>query len=101
MDVSTGKSKWWRVSTLAATVAILATACGTSSPATSEVKNGGTLIWALDSDADTLNPFVASTLPDFTALSFIFPNLYSADKNLNVIPDLADGMPSISTDGTV
>lgn len=102
MDVSTGKSKWWRVSTLAATVAILATACGTSSPATtSEVKNGGTLIWALDSDADTLNPFVASTLPDFTALSFIFPNLYSADKNLNVIPDFADGMPSVSSDGTV
>ena len=102
MDLAIGKSRWLRVSTLIAGVAVLVSACGTSSTGTSDqAKNGGTLIWALDSDADTLNPFVASTLPDFTALSFIFPNLYSADKNLNVIPDLADGMPSVSSDGTV
>src|SRR2546422_716157 len=101
MDVAVGKSKWLRVSTLAASIAMLVSACGTSAPATSEVKNGGTLIFALDSDATTLNPFVMSTVPEFRALSFMYPNLYAADKNLNVIPDLADGMPSVSSDGTV
>ncbi|TMF29622.1 MAG: hypothetical protein E6I25_05480 [Chloroflexi bacterium] len=101
MDVAVGKSKWLRVSTLAASIAMLVSACGTSAPSTSEVKNGGTLIFALDSDATTLNPFVMSTVPEFRALSFMYPNLYSADKNLNVIPDLADGMPSVSSDGTV
>ena len=101
MDVAVGKSKWLRVSTLAASIAMLVSACGTSAPSTSEVKNGGTLIFALDSDATTLNPFVMSTVPEFRALSFMYPNLYAADKNLNVIPDLADGMPSVSSDGTV
>src|SRR3989441_12625303 len=101
MDVSIGKSKWWRVPTLAATIAMLVAACGNPAPSTSTAKNGGTLIFALDSDADTLNPFVMSTVPDYRALSFIMPNLYSSDKNLNVIPDLADGMPSVSSDGTV
>jgi len=48
-----------------------------------------------------LNPFVISTLPEFRVISFLFPNLYAADKNLNVVPDLADGMPSVSSDGLV
>src|SRR2546428_7164026 len=101
MDVSLGKTKRWRVPMVAATIAILVAACGNTAPSSETPKNGGTLIWALDSDADTLNPFVMSTLPDYRALSFIMPNLYAADKNLNVIPDLADGMPTVSSDGTV
>jgi len=86
---------------VAATLAMFVAACGNTAPSSSTPKNGGTLIWALDSDADTLNPFVMSTLPDYRALSFILPNLYAADKNLNVVPDLADGMPSVSSDGLV
>src|SRR2546428_7846854 len=101
MDVSLGKTKRWRVPMVAATIAILVAACGNTAPSSETPKNGGTLIWALDSDADTLNPFVMSTLPDYRALSFILPNLYAADKNLNVVPDLADGMPSVSSDGLV
>src|SRR5207244_10237890 len=102
MDLSIGKLRWLRVSTLVAGIAVLVSACGTAPSSTSETpKNGGTLIWALDSDADTLNPFVASTLPDFVLLSHIYPNLYSYDKNLKVIPYQADGMPSVSSDGTV
>src|SRR5437870_13670840 len=84
---------------VAATIATLVTACGNTAPSSETPKNGGTLIWALDADATTLNPFVASTLPEFRAISFLFPNLYAGDKNLNVVPDLADGMPSVSSDG--
>src|SRR2546425_6721389 len=101
MNVSLVRSKRWRAPMVAATLAIFVAACGNTAPSSSTPKNGGTLIWALDSDADTLNPFVMSTLPDYRVLSFILPNLYSGDKNLTVVPDLADGMPSVSSDGPV
>src|SRR5438552_13602142 len=101
MDGSLGKAKRWRVPMVAATIAILVAACGNTAPSSETPKNGGTLIWALDSDATSLNPFVISTLPEFRVISFLFPNLYAADKNLNVVPDLADGMPSVSSDGLV
>src|SRR5947208_14307837 len=91
----------WRAPMVAATLAIFVAACGNTAPSSSTPKNGGTLIWALDSDADTLNPFVMSTLPDYRVLSFILPNLYSVDMNLNVVPDLADDMLSVSSDGRV
>src|SRR2546427_7840700 len=101
MDVSIVKSRWLRVATLTSAIAILVAACGTSSPSTSEAKDGGTLIWALDADAQSLNPFVAGDVPSVRAWGFIFPNMYQADANLNVPPDLADGMPSISSDSKV
>lgn len=101
MDLSIGKLKWLRVSTLAAAIAIVVAACGNSAPATSTITNGGTLTWALDADAQSLNPLVAGDVPSFRALAPMLINLYQPDKNLNVVPDLADGMPSISTDGKV
>src|SRR5438876_984681 len=102
MDLSIGKLRWLRVSTLVAGVAVLVSACGTSTTGTGEnIKNGGTLIWALDADAQSLNPFVAGDVPSVRAYGFLFPNIYQADKNLNIQPDLADGMPSISSDKKV
>src|ERR1700736_1760563 len=98
MDLSIGKLKWLRVSTLAAAIAIVVAACGNSAPATSTITNGGTLTWALDADAQSLNPVVAGDVPSFRALSPMLINLYQPDKNLNVVPDLADGMPTISSD---
>src|SRR5256712_316890 len=101
MDGSLGKSNRWRVPMVAATIAILVAACGNTAPSSETPKNGGTLIWALDSDATTLNPFVASTLPEFRVISFLFPNLCAADKYLNGVPGLAAGMPWVSNDGLV
>lgn len=101
MDLSIGKSRWLRISTLVAGFAVLLSACGTSTSTGESIKNGGTLIWALDADAQSLNPFVAGDVPSVRAYGFMFPNLYEADKNLNVIPALADGMPSISADGKI
>ncbi len=86
---------------LAAATAVLVSACGTSTSTGTTIKNGGTLVWALDADAQSLNPFVAGDVPSVRAYGFIFPNLYQADKDLNITPDLADGMPSISADGKV
>jgi peptide/nickel transport system substrate-binding protein len=101
MDQSIGKSRWLRVSTLVAGIAVFLSACGGSSTTGTSITNGGTLIWALDADAQSLNPFVAGDVPSVRAYGFLFPNLYQADKNLNVTPDLADGMPSISSDKKV
>src|SRR5260370_24386955 len=101
MDLSIGKSRWLRVSTLVAGMAVLLSACGGSSSTGQTITNGGTLIWALDADAQSLNPFVAGDVPSVRAYGFIFPNLYQADKDLNITPDLADGMPSISSDQKV
>src|SRR6266480_2154849 len=101
MDVSIVKSRWLRVATLTSAIAILVAACGTSSPSTSEAKNGGTLTWALDADAQSLNPFVAGDVPSVRAYAPLFPNLYQADKNLNIQPDLATSLPSVSSDGKV
>src|SRR5260370_323059 len=101
MDLSIGKSRWLRVSTLVAGMAVLLSACGGSSSTGQSITNGGTLVWALDADAQSLNPFVAGDVPSVRAYGFLFPNLYQADANLNITPDLADGMPSISSDGKV
>src|SRR5437868_7698969 len=103
MDLSIGKSRWLRVSTVVASIAVLVSACGTGPSGNSggTPKNGGTLIWALDADASSLNPFVENDLPSARVIKFLFPNLYSADKNLGIVPSLADGMPSVSSDGKV
>jgi peptide/nickel transport system substrate-binding protein len=101
MDLSIGKVRWLRLPALAVGVTLVVAACGTSAPATSNITNGGTLIWALDADAASLNPLVAGDVPSFRALAPMLINLYQPDKNLNVVPDLADGMPSISSDKKV
>jgi peptide/nickel transport system substrate-binding protein len=91
-----------RLAVVIATAGVLLAACGTGTTSQiSTVKNGGTFVWGLDADAQSLNPFVAGDLPSSRALAFMFPNLYSADKNVNVVPDLADGMPQVSSDGKV
>jgi peptide/nickel transport system substrate-binding protein len=95
--------RWLRVGTLFAAIAVLVAACGTSQNNTGggQATNGGTFTWALDADASSMNPLVAGDLPSVRALKFLFPNLYNADKNLNIVPGLADGMPNVSSDGTV
>jgi peptide/nickel transport system substrate-binding protein len=81
---------------LLALSAITVTACGNGTGSTPT--NGGTLTYVIDADAQSLNPFEAADVPSVRALMPLFPNLYQADKNLNVVPDLADGMPTISSD---
>src|SRR5437667_233229 len=74
MNVSLVRSKRWRAPMVAATLAIFVAACGNTAPSSSTPKNRGTLSWALDSDADTLNPFVMSALSEKFA-PFLVQNL--------------------------
>ena len=67
-------------------------ACGPGET-TSTVKEGGTLVYAIDADAQTLNPFEASDLPSTRALMPMLNSLYQLDKNLALI-DEARGLLS-------
>ncbi|MHB8509634.1 MAG: ABC transporter substrate-binding protein [Candidatus Dormibacteria bacterium] len=82
--------------------AVFLTACGsTSTTGGNTPKNGGTLVMALDADAQTLNPFEVGDVPSARAVGPIFDGLYAADKNLNIVPAMADGMPKLSADRKV
>jgi peptide/nickel transport system substrate-binding protein len=73
-------------------------ACGGGGGTTSTVKEGGTLTYVIDADAQTLNPFEAADLPSTRALMPMLTGLYALDKNLAIIPDLATGPPTVSAD---
>jgi len=72
-------------------------ACG-GGGTTSTVKEGGTLVFALDADAQTLNPFEISDASSARAYAPMGVGLYQLDKNLAIIPDLATGPPAVSAD---
>jgi peptide/nickel transport system substrate-binding protein len=99
MELSIGKSRWLRVSTLVAGIAVLVSACGTSNTTSDQPKSGGTLTFRLDADSASLNPFeMGADVSSARAGEWLWPNLYDADKNLNIVPGLADGMPTVSSD---
>jgi ABC-type transport system substrate-binding protein len=81
------------MSTLIAGIAVLVSACGTSQATSDQPKSGGTLTFRLDADAQTMNPFegASSDVSTARAIQWLWPNLYDADKNLNIVPGLADG----------
>ncbi len=85
-----------RAVTLAFVGLLTIAACGGSSG--SGIKEGGTLTYIIDADAQTLNPFEAGDVPSVRSYQFMFPSLYELDKSLNVVPGLADGMPTLSSD---
>jgi peptide/nickel transport system substrate-binding protein len=87
-----------RAVALASVIPLAIVACGPGGTTSSTIKEGGTLVYALDSDPVTFNPFETSTVPDVRANQFLWPNLYQADKNLSVVPDLAAGPPTVSAD---
>jgi peptide/nickel transport system substrate-binding protein len=62
------------------------------------IKNGGTLTVGLAEDPDALDPTVARTFVGRMVFAHMCQKLYDLDKNLNIVPQLADGMPQVSKD---
>lgn len=96
---------WWA---LLVCGALLLAACGpvgnnssdgSNTPASGDLRNGGTLTVALADDPDQLDPTLARTLVGRTVFTSICEKLYDIDKNLNVVPQLAASMPTVSQDG--
>jgi peptide/nickel transport system substrate-binding protein len=61
-------------------------------------RNGGTLNVAIGADPATLNRFLAADSASLRASAPLFPNLYQANPDLSVSPDLAESMPVLSSD---
>jgi len=62
-------------------------------------KAGGTLQVALAAEPDALDPTTARTLVGRTVFTSICEKLYDIDGKLNIVPELAAGMPQVSADG--
>ncbi len=83
----------------AAVVAIGAAVAGARSDHTSTaVKEGGTLTIGLAEDPDALDPTVARTFVGRIVFLHMCEKLYDLDKSLNIVPQLAAALPTISKD---
>ncbi|MHB8571387.1 MAG: ABC transporter substrate-binding protein [Candidatus Dormibacteria bacterium] len=82
--------------TLLLGAALLASSCGGSGAN----KGPNILVVSSDADVQAWNPLIAGDLPSVRAIAPMFATLYMTDPSLNVVPDLAEGMPDISTDLT-
>jgi peptide/nickel transport system substrate-binding protein len=97
---------WWA---LLVSGALLLAACGpvgdnnssggSSNAPTGALRNGGTLTVALADDPDQLDPTLARTLVGRMVFTSICEKLYDINNNLQVVPQLAASMPTISPDG--
>jgi ABC-type transport system substrate-binding protein len=86
-------------------------ACGGASPSTSTTaatatpKKGGTLVFAWDSEPQTIDPAIAWNIIDVQIIRAIFEGLYTyaakpGEAGTQLVPNLAADMPSITNGGT-
>jgi peptide/nickel transport system substrate-binding protein len=95
---------WWA---LLVCSALLLTACGPvgggddsgTSGSGGAVRDGGTMTVALADDPDMLDPTLARTLVGRMVFMSMCEKLYDIDQKLNVVPQLAASLPTISQDG--
>ena len=90
------------------TLAVVLAACapaGTSPGASASAsgagtpKKGGTLILARAGEATSLDPHKVPAFTSARVFELVYSYLMRLDENLGVQPDLADGMPTTSSDG--
>ncbi len=85
--------------------ALVATACGSSGNNGNSPGTGGTLAanqllrFPLVDDIKTLDPGHVSTAVDIAFVQNVFGGLYRFNDQLKEVPDIATGMPDISSDG--
>ncbi|MBO0681953.1 MAG: ABC transporter substrate-binding protein, partial [Candidatus Dormibacteraeota bacterium] len=87
-----------------AVIVLLLAACGGGNTSTgttnaTHIKNGGTLTIALNSEPDALDPTTAQTLVSREVFVDFCQKLYDVNQNLQIVPQLASGMPQVSSDG--
>jgi peptide/nickel transport system substrate-binding protein len=63
-----------------------------------QLKNGGTLTIALAEDPDVLDPTLARTFVGRIVFMHICEKLYDLNAKLQIVPQLAAGMPRVSAD---
>ncbi|MDP3993396.1 MAG: peptide ABC transporter substrate-binding protein [Candidatus Doudnabacteria bacterium] len=74
-------------------------AWGRSHYKTLEAKNGGTYTEGLVGQPRHINPVLAATPVDMDLSRIVYSGLYKFDTDLNLVPDLADVMPEVASNG--
>jgi oligopeptide transport system substrate-binding protein len=78
---------------------VLVSCSGSSGTAGTGLASGQTLRFPILGDFGTLDPGVLSAETDSQVAQNLFNGLIRLDSNLNIVPDIALGMPAISPDG--
>jgi peptide/nickel transport system substrate-binding protein len=63
-----------------------------------QAREGGTLTIGLSEEPDVLDPTFARTFVGRMVFLYTCEKLYDLDKNLNIVPQLAAGLPQVSKD---
>lgn len=85
------------VSIVALSVAAVAAARGNASAAP-QIRNGGTLTIGLAEEPDALDPTLARTFVGRMVFLSMCEKLYDLDSHLNIVPQLAAALPTVSKD---
>jgi oligopeptide transport system substrate-binding protein len=91
-----------RIAMALAVPALIATACGSgggSSPSSQALSPNQVLRFPIIDDIKTLDPGHVSDAVSIEPVVNVFSGLYRFDNNLKEVPDIATGMPDISSDG--
>src|SRR3989442_49700 len=86
-------------------LAIIMGACAPSAPAgqsegtTGQPKRGGTLVLARQGEVTNLDPHKVPAFTSARVFELVYSYLMRLDENLGVQPDLAESMPTVSSDG--
>jgi peptide/nickel transport system substrate-binding protein len=72
---------------------------GSPTKPSSQMKNGGTLTVALNAEPDALDPTTAQTLVGREVFAQFCEKLYDVNSQLQIVPQLAAGLPQVSSDG--
>ncbi|HZT14388.1 MAG TPA: ABC transporter substrate-binding protein [Gaiellaceae bacterium] len=83
---------------LAALVATAVAAARANAPSAPAIRNGGTLTIGLAEEPDALDPTLARTFVGRMVFLATCEKLYDLDSHLNIVPQLAASLPTVSKD---
>jgi oligopeptide transport system substrate-binding protein len=84
---------------VAAVAGLALAACGTSSATSTNLAADQTLKFPILGDFGTLDPGQVNAESDSEIAQNVFNGLLRFDNNLNIVPDIAASMPTVSSDG--
>ena len=84
---------------IAAVAGLALAACGSSTPTSTNLAADQTLKFPILGDFGTLDPGQLNAETDSEIAQNVFNGLVKFDNNLNIVPDIAASMPTVSSDG--
>lgn len=103
-----GKKLVWSAMSLMMASAVALTGCGSTTPAatpdtskataTATKVDGGDLVWGSIGEPSQLNPLWSTDTASSDIYRLVLGQLYHANQKLQSVPEMADGMPQVSSD---